>query len=530
MVGRARDLRPAEGAEPGRPDLLLHGRPDHGQQPGRRSPRPRPHAEGRLPALQGDAGLRRAVPERLRLAGPMGRGRGREGARARFEARDRGVRAREVRPQVRRAGRVLQRGDDRAVPPPWPVDGLGQRLLHVQRHEHRVHLGLPQDGPRARLAVHGPPLDPVVPPLRDIALAARAGRRGELRRDGAPVALRPLPARGPRRRGARGLDDDAVDAAGERRRRGQAGRGLRPDRRRPLGGRRALPGGELLAHRHRCGARRARVQRPLRRARSAGRRRASRHPVGRGLARRGNGHRAHRAGRRFGGLRALEGPRPSGARPDRRGRPDAAGVRRVRGVDDGRGGGAGDARAARTGAPRRRGDDPAPLPDLLALQDAARLPRRRRLVHLGRGDPAADARRERHGRMDAAAVQETDGRLAAQHGRLEHLAQAVLRAAAPVLSVRVRTLERHRLAQGARGASGLRARPTRGAPPAVDRRRAHPLRGLRSRARAHPRGRRRVARRRHRPLLHARLAQRDVDSARLRDGRLGRPLRRGPAG
>ena len=86
--------------------------------------------------------------------------------------------------------------------------------------------------------------------------------------------------------------------------------------------------------------------------------------------------------------------------------------------------------AARARPARRRRDDRPPLPDLLALQDAARLPRRRRLVHLGRGDPAADARRERDRRVDAALLLEAHGRLAAQHGRLEHLAQALLRPAA----------------------------------------------------------------------------------------------------
>ena len=45
-----------------------------------------------------------------------------------------------------------------------------------------------------RLAVQGPPLDAVVPALRHVALAARAGGRGELRRDGASVAVRALPA------------------------------------------------------------------------------------------------------------------------------------------------------------------------------------------------------------------------------------------------------------------------------------------------------------------------------------------------
>ena len=45
---------------------------------------------------------------------------------------------------------------------------------------------------------------------------------------------------------------------------------------------------------------------------------------------------------------------------------------------------------------------------------------------------------------------EADGRLAAEHGRLEHLAQAVLRPAAALLPVRVRPPDRDRLARRAR--------------------------------------------------------------------------------
>ena len=72
--------------------------------------------------------------------------------------------------------------DTEAVEAPRAVDGLGQRLLHDHRHEHRVHLAVPQGGARARLAVQGPPLDPVVSALRHVALAARADRRGLLPR------------------------------------------------------------------------------------------------------------------------------------------------------------------------------------------------------------------------------------------------------------------------------------------------------------------------------------------------------------
>ncbi len=54
-------------------------------------------------------------------------------------------------------------------------------------------------------------------------------------------------------------------------------------------------------------------------------------------------------------------------------------------------------RGSRTSRAGRRGrHDRPPLPDVLALQDAARLPGRRRLVHRGRRGPPADARRQRH--------------------------------------------------------------------------------------------------------------------------------------
>ena len=79
-----------------------------------------------------------------------------------------------------RGRRPVVRGADARLEAARPVDGLGQRLLHVQRHEHRVHLALPADRPRARLALRRPPLDRVVPALRHVALAARAHAVGRL--------------------------------------------------------------------------------------------------------------------------------------------------------------------------------------------------------------------------------------------------------------------------------------------------------------------------------------------------------------
>ena len=168
------------------------------------------------------------------------------------------------------ARRAVRRRDDRAVEAPRPVDGLGQRLPHLLGHEHRVHLALPEGVPRARVALQGPPLDAVVPALRHLALAARAGRRGELPRARAPVAVRPLPAGRPRGRVAGRLDDDAVDAARERRRGRQAGRRVRPARRR-LAARR---GGRRVRQR-RAGRGPGRARVPRRPSTTCPRRRAS---------------------------------------------------------------------------------------------------------------------------------------------------------------------------------------------------------------------------------------------------------------
>ena len=61
---------------------------------------------------------------------------------------------------------------DRADHPPGPVDGLGRLVLHLHRHQHRVHLVLPQEVPRERLALSGHALDALVHALRHVAVAA----------------------------------------------------------------------------------------------------------------------------------------------------------------------------------------------------------------------------------------------------------------------------------------------------------------------------------------------------------------------
>ena len=136
-------------------------------------------------------------------------------------------------------------GADGRLDPARPVDGLGERLLHVQRHEHRVHLAVPEADARARSGLHGSPLDRVVPALRHVALAARADPVGRLPGPRRPVAHRSLPARRPPGRVARDLDDDAVDAPRERRRRRAPGGALRQARERRVGDGGAVPRRDL---------------------------------------------------------------------------------------------------------------------------------------------------------------------------------------------------------------------------------------------------------------------------------------------
>ena len=305
-----------------------------------------------------------------------------------------------------------------------------------------------------------------------------------------------------------------MDAAGERRGGGEPGRRVRPARERRLGRGRALPGRDVHAPPPGRRARRAPLRRAVRHARAGLAGRAPRDPVGRRRARHRYRHRAHRAGLRRRGLRALPGARPGRPHPGRRGWPLLPGVRLAARSLHGRGGRPDRGRPRRPRPARAGGDPRAQLPVLLALPHAAHLPALGRLVHRGRRDPAGAARRERHRRVDARLHGQAHGRLAAQHGRLEHLAPPLLRPAAAVLPLRVRASERDRIARRAGGARPLRPGAARGAAPPLDRRDPDPLRGLRRGGAPHPRGRRRVARRRDRAVLHPRLAAGGVHARR----------------
>ena len=145
-LGARGHLRAAARAEPRRPEVVVHRRPGDREQEARRAHGVGPDAQGRLPALQGAARLRPALPERLRLPGAVDRGR----RRARSSASTRSARSRSSasRSSPRRCREVVVKSSEeltRGCDPARPVDGLGQRLLHLQRHEHRVHLALPED-------------------------------------------------------------------------------------------------------------------------------------------------------------------------------------------------------------------------------------------------------------------------------------------------------------------------------------------------------------------------------------------------
>ena len=316
-VGGAPNVRPVARPERRRSAVELPRRTHHGQQSDGRPPRLGPCVQGPVPAIPRDARRGAALPERLRLPGPLGRGQRRTRPRVHLQARHRGVRHRPVRHAVQAACPDLRRAPDRAVPPPRDVDGLerprraapaarparrgslagrddrgaaGTRhrhrgdargptrdardrrlVLHVQQREQRPHLGLPRRMPPARLALQGARHDALVRPLRDRALPD--GDERGVPGQGGSRADDPPPVAGPAGPDAAGLDDDALDPHLERgggRRSDAALRAGPPGRGRVLAGqghpargaRGAVPGagGDLGG-----GDGRLALQRPLRR-------------------------------------------------------------------------------------------------------------------------------------------------------------------------------------------------------------------------------------------------------------------------
>ncbi len=294
----------------------------------------------------------------------------------------------------------------------------------------------------------------VVPALRDVALPARAVRRGEYKELEHPSLYVRFPLEGARRRGDDRLDDDAVDAAGERRRRRQARRGVRAPRDGGWVAARGVPDEQATSTV--AAARSSSASNTRARSTICRPRKESRTGSSRGTRSRWTRAPASSTSRPAAGAEDFELSRVHGlpvlAPIDESGRM-LPGYGALRGLLDGRGRG-----------PRHRG----PPPSVSCSSRPGRITHRyptcwrcgTPLVFRVVDDwfiacdeirqPMLDANAD--GRVDAVLLLEADGRLAAEHGRLEHLAQALLRAAAADLSVRLRRAERDRLAGRARRA------------------------------------------------------------------------------
>ena len=187
-----------------------------------------------------------------------------------------------------------------------------ERLLHVLRHEHRVHLALPQGTCTSVGGCTRGTARPVWCPRCGTSISQHELFAGGVTGTRAPVAVRSASAEGARR---------ASRSSSGRRRPGRCRR-TSPRRSSPTADYGLKTNGEWVAPCARAGrdcssaSRRSAASSSgsSTRARSTTSRavgvRAPRDPVGRRHARRGNRDRPHRARRGGRGLRALDGPRP----------------------------------------------------------------------------------------------------------------------------------------------------------------------------------------------------------------------------
>ena len=235
-----------------------NGRPGH-------PPRVGPPLQGPLPALPHHAGQARRPQGRLGLPRPAGRGRGREGARllGKHEIEDYGIERVQPRSAASRCSATSRTGQS-----------LTEPHRHVARHRRRVLDARPTTtsrasggcsarcGTRARI-YEGHKVVPYCGRCGTALSSHELGQPGAYRDVTEPSVYVRFPRRRPRLRPPR-VDDHAVDAAVERRRRGRPRHRLRA-RARARG--RARP-------RHGARPRRRRARR-----RRRGRRRRSRSPT-----------------------------------------------------------------------------------------------------------------------------------------------------------------------------------------------------------------------------------------------------------
>ena len=197
----------------------------------------RPHPdhvhEGRRAALRDDARQVRAAALGLGLSRPAGRARGREGARVGVAGGDRAPWRRPVQrrlPHARDAVRIGVGDGDGAA---RPLGRLRRRLQDDGRLVRRVGGVGVQAAPRCRAGVRGPEGRRVLRAVPDRAVELRDPDGRRVPRARRPRADGEVPTGRRRWRGAAGVDDNAVDAAGERRARGPSRARVRPVRGRP---------------------------------------------------------------------------------------------------------------------------------------------------------------------------------------------------------------------------------------------------------------------------------------------------------
>ena len=197
-LGARGHLRPAAGQERRRPAVQLHRRARSRRTS--RSPCTPPGAARSRTCSSATRRCRASTSatrtaSTARASGSRSASRRSSGLNSKREIEEYGLEefARRCRAVVERSSAELTEGSIRLGQ--W-MD-WGKRLLHVLRHEHRVHLAVPADRPRAGLAVPGPPRHGVVPALRHVDLGPRAGR--QLRRPRGPGAVGALPAARPAR-------------------------------------------------------------------------------------------------------------------------------------------------------------------------------------------------------------------------------------------------------------------------------------------------------------------------------------------
>ena len=212
--------------------LLLPRRPDHRQQPDGRPPRLGPHLQGPLPALPRHARRTSSATRTASTARACGsRSRSRRSSGFKSKRDIEALRHRRVRRALQgaRAQRSPRIQTEQSIRLGYWMD-WDNSLLHDVGREQLHDLELPQEVPRARLDLQGPRRDALVPALRHRHLRARDRHRG------LPGAHPPLasssrfPLRDEPGDIAARLDDDALDAGRQRRRRRQPGADLRQGR------------------------------------------------------------------------------------------------------------------------------------------------------------------------------------------------------------------------------------------------------------------------------------------------------------